>query len=184
MELKAFVEKCKDEGHFIEIFNSGNHDRPCWNGGAKEEDLAISLSHHYDRMAADDQFEASIEKTWTDLKEKNPFLFNGSKFRLHGVRNEAGDSVSLLLGQTCYRDYVCTNMNEKHWGFLRDHGKREYANEHACFSDALGVGSVVETSDSKLIFIRRSHQVYEDPGHLDTPGGHAEPSVSTLPAKK
>ena len=24
MELKAFVEKCKDEGHFIEIFNSGN----------------------------------------------------------------------------------------------------------------------------------------------------------------
>ena len=46
MELKAFVEKCKDEGHFIEIFNSGNHDRLCWNGGAKEEDLAISLSHH------------------------------------------------------------------------------------------------------------------------------------------
>ncbi|RMX37383.1 hypothetical protein pdam_00013801 [Pocillopora damicornis] len=149
MELKAFVEKCKDEGHFIEIFNSGNHDRLCWNGGAKEEDLAISLSHHYDRMAADDQFEASIEKTWTDLKEKNPFLFNGSKFRLHGVRNEAGDSVSLLLGQTCYRDYVCTNMNDKHWRFLRDYGKREYANEHACFSDALGVGSVVETSDIK-----------------------------------
>lgn len=176
MELKTFVEKCKDEGHFIEIFNSGNHDRLCWNGGAKQEDLAISLSHHYDRMAADDQFEASIEKTWTDLKEKNPFLFNGSKFRLHGVRNEAGDSLSLLLGQTCYRDYVCTNMNDKHWGFLRDYGKREYANEHACFSDALGVGSVVETSDSKLIFIRRSHQVYEDPGHLDTPGGHAEPS--------
>ena len=183
MELKAFVEKCKDEGHFIEIFNSGNHDRLCSNGGAKEEDLAISLSHHYDRMAANDQFEASIEKTWTDLKEKNPFLFNGSKFRLHGVRNEAGDSVSLLLGQTCYRDYVCTNMNDKHWGFLRDYGKREYANEHACFSDALGVGSVVETSDSKLIFIRRSHQVYEDPGHLDTPGGHAEPSVSTSPVK-
>ena len=183
MELKAFVEKCKDEGHFIEIFNSGNHDRLCWNGGAKQEDLAISLSHHYDRMAADDQFEASIEKTWTDLKEKNPFLFNGSKFRLHGVRNEAGDSVSLLLGQTCYRDYVCTNMNDKHWRFLRDYGKREYVNEHACFSDALGVGSVVETSDSKLIFIRRSHQVYEDPGHLDTPGGHAEPSVSTSPVK-
>ena len=85
--------------------------------------------------------------------------------------------MTLLLGQTCYRDYVCTNMNNSQRIFLNEFGKSEYANEHACFSDALGVGSVVETSDSKLVFIRRSHQVYEDPGRLDTPGGHAEPSV-------
>ena len=179
MELKAFVEKCRDEGHFTEIFNSGNFNRLCSCGGAKEEDVAISLSHNYDRKAANDQFEADIERAWTDRKEKNPFLFNGSKFRLHGVSHEEGEPVTLLLGQTCYKDYVCTNMNNNHWRFLRDYGKREYGNDHACFSDALGVGSVVETSDNKLVFIRRSHQVYEDPGHLDTPGGHAEPSVST-----
>lgn len=185
MELKAFVEKCKEEGHFIEIFNSGNYDRFRTSGGAKQEDLAISLSHLYDRKATNDQFETDIDRTWADRKEKKPFLFNGSKFRLHGVNNEDGDAaVTLLLGQTCYKDYVCTNMKNSHWGFLRDYGKREYANEHACFSDALGVGSVVETSDSKLIFIRRSHQVYEDPGHLDTPGGHAEPSEVKLTNKQ
>ncbi|KAL9954938.1 hypothetical protein ACROYT_G042529 [Oculina patagonica] len=176
MELKAFVEKCRDEGHFTEIFNSGNYEslRSC--GGAKDTNVAVLLSHDYDRKIANDQFEADIERTWTLRKEKNPFLFNGSKFRLHGVSHEEGKPVTLILGQTCYKDYVCTNMNNDYWRFLSDHGKREYANEHACFSDAFGVGSVVETSDNKLVFIRRSHQVYEDPGHLDTPGGHAEPS--------
>jgi len=176
MELKAFVGKCKDEGHFTEIFNSGNYDRLRSCGGAKETNVAILLSHDYDRKAANDQFEADIERTWNLRKEKNPFLFNGSKFRLHGVSHEEGKPVTLFLGQTCYKDYVCTNMNSDHWRFLREYGKREYANEQACFSHALGVGSVVETSDNKLVFIRRSHQVYEDPGRLDTPGGHAEPS--------
>lgn len=178
MDLKAFAEKCKDEGHFTEIFNSGNYEnfRSC--GGAKDTNMAVLLSHEYDRKAANDQFEADIERTWASRKEKNPFLFNGSKFRLDRVSHEEGKPVTLLLGQTCYRDYVCTNMNNDYRRFLSDYGKREYANEHACFSDAFGVGSVVETSDNKLVFIRRSYQVYEDPGHLDTPGGHAEPSVS------
>ena len=80
MELKAFVEKCKDEGHFIEIFNSGNHDRLCWNGGAKEEDLAISLSHHYEGMAANDQFEASIEKRGLILRRKIPSFSTAPNF--------------------------------------------------------------------------------------------------------
>lgn len=110
-------------------------------------------------------------------KKKNPFLFNGSKFRLHDVRyGEKTPVITLSLGQTCYKDYVCTNMNFDHWKFLTEYGRRVYANEQACFSDALGVGSIVETSDDKLVFIRRSNQVYEDPYHLDTPGGHAEPS--------
>lgn len=56
MELKAFVEKCRDEGHFTEIFNSGNGEslRSC--GGAKDTNVAILLSHNYDRKAANDQF--------------------------------------------------------------------------------------------------------------------------------
>lgn len=54
MEFKVFVEKCKDEGYFIEIFNSGNYDRFCWNGGVKEEDLVIFLFYYYDRMVVDD----------------------------------------------------------------------------------------------------------------------------------
>lgn len=80
MELKAFVEKCKDEGHFIEIFNSGNHHRLCSNGGVKEEDLAISLSHHYEGMAANDQFEASIEKRGLILRRKIPSFSTAPNF--------------------------------------------------------------------------------------------------------
>lgn len=48
-------------------------------------------------------------------------------------------------------------MNDKYWWFLRDYGKCEYVNEYVCFFDVLGVGFVVEISDSKLIFIRRSY---------------------------
>lgn len=180
MELKDFVERCKDEGHFTEIFTCGNYESFSSCGGAKDEDVTVLLSHDYDRKLCSDMFEAEIEKTWALRKEKNPFLFNGSKFRLHGVSHGEGEPVTLLLGQTCYKDYICTNMNNENWRFLSDYGSREYANEHACFSDALGVGSVVETSDNKLIFIRRSHQVYEDPGRLDTPGGHAEPNEVKL----
>jgi len=180
MELKAFVEKCRDEGKFTEIFNSGNYESFSSCGGAEDTKVAILLSHDYDRKPSSEEFEAEIERTWAIRKDKNPFLFNGLKFRLYAVSHEEGKPVILHLGQTCYKDYVCTNMNNDHWGFLSDYGKREYANERACFSDALGVGSIVETSDNKLVFIRRSHQVYEDPGHLDTPGGHAEPSEVKL----
>lgn len=178
MELKAFVERCKEEGYFKEIFNSGNYESYSSCGGTSESNVSISLSHDFDRKLCGADFEAEIERTWNLRKEKNPFLFNGSKFRLHDVcYGEKTPVITLSLGQTCYKDYVCTNMNFDHWKFLTEYGRRVYANEQACFSDALGVGSIVETSDDKLVFIRRSNQVYEDPYYLDTPGGHAEPSV-------
>lgn len=177
MELKAFVKRCKEEGYFKEIFNSGNYESYSSCGGTSESNVSISLSHDFDRKLCGADFEAEIERTWNLRKEKNPFLFNGSKFRLHDVYyGEKTPVITLSLGQTCYKDYVCTNMNFDHWKFLTEYGRRVYANEQACFSDALGVGSIVETSDDKLVFIRRSNQVYEDPYHLDTPGGHAEPS--------
>lgn len=176
MELKAFVHRCKDEGCFTEIFNSGNYQCFSSCGGTNDSSVKISLSHDFDRRSCGEDFEDEIEKTWALRKQKNPFLFNGSKFRLHGVSLVESKPVTLFLGLTCYKDYICTNMNNNHWNFLSDYGNREYANERACYSDALGVGSIVETSDNKLVFIRRSNQVYEDPGHLDTPGGHAEPS--------
>ena len=182
MELKAFVHRCKDEGCFTEIFNSGNYQCFSSCGGTNDSSVKISLSHDFDRRSCGEDFEDEIEKTWALRKQKNPFLFNGSKFRLHGVSLVESKPVTLFLGLTCYKDYICTNMNNNHWNFLSDYGNREYANERACYSDALGVGSIVETSDNKLVFIRRSNQVYEDPGHLDTPGGHAEPSVRIRPS--
>ena len=175
---KILVSHFKTEGLFTEIFNSGNVKSFSTGGGTKDANVAVCLSHNHDRRPANHQFETEVEQTWNVRRKQCPNLYNGSKFRLHGVRCSEGSVVTLLLGKTCYKDYVCTNMNSQSWQFLGDFGKREHGNEHACFSDALGVGAIVESSDNKLVFIRRSHHVYEAPGQIDTPGGHAEPDVS------
>ncbi|EFH70431.1 hypothetical protein ARALYDRAFT_891797 [Arabidopsis lyrata subsp. lyrata] len=42
-------------------------------------------------------------------------------------------------------------------------------------SSPLGNGAIIETSDQKLIVLRRSNNVGEFPGHYVFPGGHPEP---------
>lgn len=75
MEMKGFVEKCRDEGHFTEVFNSGNHVEFVSSGGAKDTNVAISLSHDYDRKPCNEQFESEIEKTWALRREKKSIPF-------------------------------------------------------------------------------------------------------------
>jgi hypothetical protein len=41
-------------------------------------------------------------------------------------------------------------------------------------SSPLGNGAIVETSDRKIIVLRRSNNVGEFPGHYVFPGGHPE----------
>nr|GLL32126.1 nudix hydrolase 9 [Ipomoea trifida] len=42
-------------------------------------------------------------------------------------------------------------------------------------SSPLGNGAIVETSDKKILVLRRSNRVGEFPGYLVFPGGHPEP---------
>lgn len=158
---------------------------------------------------------------------KEPWLFNGSKFRLHSfclassssvspkhpsctrslvdraedqkvectsdfaARNschipvdqaentdhqEAAPLLTLRLGLTCYKDYLGTNWSCQVTE-LRQLGEVEFNDPLALLAQPLGVGGVVCTDDSKVVFIRRSQKVAEAGGLLDIPGGHPEPKV-------
>lgn len=43
-------------------------------------------------------------------------------------------------------------------------------------SSPLGNGAIVETSDGKIVLLKRSNNVGEFPGHFVFPGGHPEVS--------
>lgn len=49
-------------------------------------------------------------------------------------------------------------------------------------SSPLGNGAVVETSEKRLVILRRSNNVGEFPGHFVFPGGHPEVLIYNLAA--
>jgi len=44
-------------------------------------------------------------------------------------------------------------------------------------ANPLGNGAVVETSDGKILLLKRSNNVGEFPGHFVFPGGHPEVNI-------
>ena len=145
--------------------------------GLGPQDVAVELSHDYDMRPADAGIESEKDAIWESRKAKSPRLYNASKFRLKGIKSKE-KCLTLYIGLTDYKSYICTNMHPERWQLLRQTGMDQYGDGRACFADALAVGAVVVSRDSQLVFIRRSHVVYEAPGKVDTPGGHPEPSVS------
>ncbi|XP_070577868.1 uridine diphosphate glucose pyrophosphatase NUDT22-like isoform X2 [Ptychodera flava] len=140
--------------------------------GTPKSSVRVVLGVHHNRKVLDSH-EKNIELIWARRREKNPRLFNGSKFRLHSSDVQNG-TVTLNMGLTCYKDYLGTN-----WApdakTLHHLGKRDFDNSQAYLSDPAGVGAMVQTSDGYVIFIRRSDKVGEAPGLWDVPGGHPEP---------
>ncbi|XP_054710778.1 uridine diphosphate glucose pyrophosphatase NUDT22-like [Uloborus diversus] len=120
-----------------------------------------------------------IEETWTQKSEKCKNLFNASKFRLHKVElHKSSDgnipAVTLHLGSTSYKEFIGTNCATYAAELVRD-GIDNFSNSQAYLADPLGVGSIIETTDENLIFMRRSLNLAEMQGMIDRPGGHPEP---------
>lgn len=44
-------------------------------------------------------------------------------------------------------------------------------------ADGLGVNALVVTADTKAVLVRRSENVFDRPGMLDTGGGHLDPTI-------
>lgn len=133
---------------------------------------------------------------------KNPWLFNGAKFRLHSfsledpechpsssvsakqpdVNTDDGDTravLTLQLGLTCYKDFLGTNWSCQAVD-LRKRGEAEFNDPLALLAQPLGVGAVLCTDDGQVVLIRRSKRVAEAPESLDIPGGHPEPKVRLM----
>ena len=140
------------------------------------ERLHVKLSNKNNRKKLPDDQEKDIEKTWAARKEKNPMLFNGTKFRLESLQELEGDVLSLNLGVTCYKDFQGTNLSENAL-VLQSQGLCDHDNSQAYMSDAVGVGALVQTLDDHMVILFRSEKCGEDVGLWDRPGGHAEPKV-------
>ncbi|ESQ37372.1 hypothetical protein EUTSA_v100026331mg, partial [Eutrema salsugineum] len=116
---------------------------------------------------------------WEERTQGNSSLFNGQKFRSGSYCLDGdgdGDEVPhvcLRLGLTDYRTFVGTNLSSLWERFLVTSEDDSVRCRHT--SSPLGNGAVIETSDKKIIVLRRSDNVGEFPGHYVFPGGHPEP---------
>ncbi|XP_074641344.1 uridine diphosphate glucose pyrophosphatase NUDT22-like [Tubulanus polymorphus] len=141
-------------------------------------DCCVKLSRNSNRKIISVSKETEIDKQWIDLQKCNSKLFNALKFRLNSVSCE-NDFVSIELGITCYKDFLCTNLSPSGVQFY-NYGVEKFNNRQACFSDAIGVGAFVETIDEFIILLKRSSSCAEAPGVWDRPGGHPEPQECSL----
>ncbi|XP_061755641.1 uridine diphosphate glucose pyrophosphatase NUDT22 [Nerophis ophidion] len=155
---------------------------------------------------SDAALERHIEEVWTARVSKEPWLFNGAKFRLHsfhlapppGLPSAAESSgrtascqdstggersfgaparvLTLRVGLTSYKDYLGTNWSWRVEELCR-RGEADFSSRQALLAQPLGVGAVMCTSDGQVVLIRRSQKVAEAGGKLDIPGGHPEPKA-------
>uniref|UniRef100_A0A8C5E272 Uridine diphosphate glucose pyrophosphatase-like n=1 Tax=Gouania willdenowi TaxID=441366 RepID=A0A8C5E272_GOUWI len=148
----------------------------------KQQAVLSFCSLRFNRQT-DPALERHIEEVWTARLAKEPWLFNGTKFRLHSFRDVPSirPLLTLTLGLTCYKDYLGTNWSSQ-VEELRQRGEVEYGDPLALLAQPLGVGAVLFTHDGHVVLIRRSQRVAEAGGQLDIPGGHPEPeAVSECP---
>lgn len=123
-------------------------------------------------------------------KEKNPRIWNQSKFRYYSSEFDAANNeVTLNLGFTDYKGFVTTNVSDIH-NDLAEMSKRDWSmpfegllsldDENAYVANPLGNQACVLTEDNYMILIQRSQFVTESKGRVAGPGGHPEPDVQAL----
>ncbi|KAI5666109.1 hypothetical protein M9H77_15962 [Catharanthus roseus] len=164
----------------------GTHDRPAFKlllscpTGLSPSQVSVDFTESYDRIPHPDaDLENSVSEIWDKRLQKNASLFNGLKFRYEGhtLHSESNSNqeprVCLHLGLTDYRTFIGTNLNPMWERFLLQSEDDSRQCQHT--SSPLGNGAIVETSDRKLLVLRRSNNVGEFPGHYVFPGGHPEP---------
>lgn len=119
-----------------------------------------------------------IDENWRHRTEKNPKIFNATKFRVHSIQSYEEDcnKVLMCLGVTDYKEYLGTNWADN-VEELQARGLAIHDNTQSYLSDALGVGAFLLTIDRYVVFIKRSEFCAEAPCTWDIPGGHAEPKV-------
>ncbi|KAL6864695.1 hypothetical protein ACP4OV_015846 [Aristida adscensionis] len=148
--------------------------------GLPRSRVSVKFDQSFDRIPHPDAtLEESISEIWNRRLERNPSLYNGTKFRYGGNASHYRDDpnqeycVSLHLGLTDYRTFVGTNLNPLWEHFLVPSEDDSVRCQH--MSNPLGNGAIVETSDEKILVLQRSYNVGEFPGSFVFPGGHSEP---------
>ena len=88
-------------------------------------------------------------------------------------------TVTLNVGLTSYKEYVATNTRARpaaQLAILRRDGLATHGDINAHASLALGVETVLQTSDGGVVLLRRSNEVALFGGVYNGPSGHPEPA--------
>lgn len=118
------------------------------------------------------ELDAAIAEEWArqlDLaKGTDRLLFNGQLLRYvrhHTSQSPDGDAFSLTVGPTCYRDFVGTNLYNKHR--IAEFGWERFANP-------IGTTATIISADNQICYGRRSSRVSYHANHVHTFGGALE----------
>jgi len=116
--------------------------------------------------------DAAIAAEWDRqlalAKGTDRLLFNGELLRYvrHDVRTSPrGEIFTLTVGPTCYRDFVGTNLFNKHR--LAEFGWERFANP-------IGTTATIVSADNRICYGRRSSRVSYHANHVHTFGGALE----------
>lgn len=124
------------------------------------------------------QLDALIEAEWlprlADAQRDGRLLFNGELLRYVGHRiidgprgmAEQESQFELMVGPTCYRDFVGTNLYNN---------RRVAEFGWKSFSNPVGTTATLLTADGRICYGRRSMQVAFHAGYVHTFGGALEP---------
>lgn len=162
----------------------------CSSGqGISESHVSASWSDQYSRKMHPN-IDLHIEEIWIQRTKENPHLYNASKFRLNDIKvqypsDEKLPHVHFLLGNTTYKEFIGTNCSPYAREIVRCcDSTGSSLNIQEYMADPLGVGSLLETSDHKFVFMKRSQTCGEAQGMIDRPGGHPEPENIKLNSLK
>ena len=118
------------------------------------------------------QLEALIAEEWDRqvalAKGTDRMLFNGELLRYvrHSIDNgPEGERFHLTVGPTCFRDFVGTNLYNRHR--IDEFGWHRFANP-------IGTTATLLTRDGRICYGRRSMRVAYHAGHVHTFGGSLE----------
>ena len=143
-------------------------------------DIKVHFRPEYSAQThPDPRVRESIQTEWLQRKRENPNLFDGSKFRFHSLADteNVNDFKSIFnLGLTSYGEFLGTNYGPLAPTLRADGLQSEHKLPQAYFSDPLGVGVYLTTTDGYVVCIERSQAVGEFCGYIDAPGGHPEPN--------
>lgn len=151
-----------------------------------ESDCCVIYRRKYDRIPHP-SLDAAIDNAWRAALQRNPAIFDGSKFRLASVappEESSSDCAAwptLHLGLTGYREYLGTHRLDAPLvaQLMRD-GEAHHGDAAAHLSNALGCEAVLITSDNHAVLLRRSSAVATHSGLYNGPSGHPEPAHAGL----
>jgi hypothetical protein len=144
--------------------------------GLRQHQVEIKLSGSFNRKVhPSEELEDTMEQIWRVKLAQNPYLFNGTKFRLAKYIIRSHDHLVMHWGMTDYKTYLKTCSRPEIVTTLKSDGERWYGEADAFLSNKVGVAAVLLSKDNMITFLRRSKNVGAYPDMMDIPGGHPEP---------